>query len=101
MGIRPEKPAAAYPYVTFAMSFNPNCFAFKARRLAFESIGVSFKRAFTMTRVSRISRRSRGKTPGRMFFETNAIPFGVTATFASRFSAPVNAGNKPSGSANS
>ena len=40
MGMRPEKPAAVYPYVTFAMSFRPNCFAFGARRRALASAGA-------------------------------------------------------------
>ena len=31
MGMRPEKPAAAYPYVTLAISFRPNWRAFSTR----------------------------------------------------------------------
>ena len=30
-GMRPEKPAAVYPYVTFAMSLRPNWRAFRMR----------------------------------------------------------------------
>ena len=30
-GMRPEKPAAVYPYVTFAMSFRPNWRALRIR----------------------------------------------------------------------
>mmetsp|Transcript_4181 Transcript_4181/g.17750 ORF Transcript_4181/g.17750 Transcript_4181/m.17750 type:complete len:259 (-) Transcript_4181:218-994(-) len=80
MGMRPEKPAAVYPYVTFAMSFKPNCFAFRARRRALASAGACFRHDFTIARVSRISASKRGKIPGRTFFGANITPLGVTVT---------------------
>lgn len=53
-GIRPEKLAAVYPYVTFAISLSPSCRA-SSRRCSPLSFLCSFIDFFTMILVFRIS----------------------------------------------
>eukprot|EP00982_Pelagococcus_subviridis_P017312 31529-Pelagococcus_subviridis.AAC.34 len=80
IGIRPLNPAAAYPYVTFAISFKPICRAFNARLRAFALAGARFSAALTITRVSRISVKSLGRTPGRADGVANTAPLGAQYT---------------------
>ena len=112
MGIRPEKPAAVYPYVTFAINFKPVCFAVNARRRGLlpgsPERAHRFNTDFTITRVSKISVKSRGKIPCLIFGLANITPLGVTVTEVGVVvsvglppSIPTSAGSNPAGRAKS